>query len=205
MCVVCGTLGCARFWGVYGLVAVVACSSMLGGVVSGGTRSFLFPLSGVAGCIIMKFGLLPDEEPAAGDLTELMREVVEWDTTPADLRVEGEKSLTGFCAKRGFSPGRVMKAMQDDRYKLARRQLSIEKGELDYKTRTILEVAYQMALKGNKDARKDWMSFYQPQKDVVEEVRVEASSPAPLAAPTIPTEMSDEELEAAVKEWANDG
>jgi len=161
------------------------------------------PLSGWPGGSVMKFGLLPDEEPAARSLSEFEMALLEWDTTPSDLRAKGEKSLTGFCESRKTSSERCLRAMQKDWYKLARRQLSIEKGELDYKTRTILAVAYEQALKGNPAARKDWMAFYQPLKETVEEIKIETPTTNQSADPMGVTEMSDTQLAEALKEWAD--
>ena len=90
---------------------------------------------------------------------------------------------------------------------MARRQLSLEKGEVDYKTRAILDVAYELALKGNPQARKDWMAFYEPTARHITAPKVDVEvKEEPVDAETVePTAMSDEQLEAAVKEWANDG
>lgn len=156
----------------------------------------------------MKFGMLPDDpDTTARGLSEFGKELLEWDTTPRDLRDEGEKTLVGYCNSRGHNRNRCMRTMQRDDYKMARRQLSLEKGEVDYKTRAILDVAYEQALKGNPQARKDWMAFYEPTARHLTPAKVDVQvkeEPVPAEA-VEPTAMSDEELEAAVKEWANDG
>jgi hypothetical protein len=154
----------------------------------------------------MKFEPLPTSpEPAASSMTKFQVMLLEWDTTPSDLREDGEKSLAGFSKAKGFTPGRAMKAMQSDSYKLARRQLSIEKGELDYKTRTVIDAAYVQAAKGSKDARRDWLDFYQPErrKSAVQAETPATPDPADPAELASPDEMSDEQLEATMAEWAD--
>jgi len=143
------------------------------------------------------FSPLPIEETTARSVTEFQELLLDWDTTPRDLRSDGEKSLIGFAKANHFTPSRAMKEMEKDNYKLARRQLSIEKGELNYKVRAILDVAYEQGLAGNKDGRRDYLSHYKAEiKPAIGD-----TTPNPDPEPEVPSnpqEMSDEQLEAWV-------
>ena len=143
---------------------------------------------------------LPDPD-AACLLTEWERVLLEWDTTPRDLREVGQKSLPGFVKARGLPHGKALRLMESDRYKLARRQLAVEKGELNYKVRAILDVAYDQALAGNKDARRDWLNHYEAEVPATIAASPATTSPLPVVPPLDPTEMSDAQLQERMEQW----
>jgi hypothetical protein len=146
---------------------------------------------------------LPDPDVACS-LTEWERVLLEWDTTPRDLREVGQKSLPGFVKAQGLPHGRAMRLMEADRYKVARRQLAVEKGELNYKVRAILDVAYDQALTGNKDARRDWLNHYEAEVPATTNL-TPPTSPLPIVPdhdhPLDPTEMSDAQLQERMEQW----
>lgn len=152
----------------------------------------------------MNFELLPnDPEPAASSITDFQRMLVQWDCLPRELREERQKTLNGFSRANGFTPERAMREMEKDSYKLARRAYSVEVGELNHKVRAILDVAYEQALTGNKDARRDWLGHYAAEVKPVTASSPPTPDPVP-EVPSSPEDMSDEQLANQLAEWSSE-
>ena len=96
-----------------------------------------------------------------------------------------------------------MREMEKDSYKLARRAYSVEVGELNHKVRAILDVAYEQALTGNKDARRDWLGHYAAEVKPVTASSPPTPDPVP-EVPSSPEDMSDEQLANQLAEWSSE-
>lgn len=139
--------------------------------------------------------LVPDEQ--LGGLSKEQWDLMDWDTTPQDLRDPEESTLAQYCASHGFSVQTAMKWRKLDNYRLRRRQLSIEKGETDHKIAEVLDSLYSKAHKGDVPAAKEFLRHYSgdekakpdDQGDRAPEVKLEDE-------PKSIEEMTLEELEA---------
>ncbi len=144
------------------------------------------------------FAPLPAETEETKPLTEDQWMLADWDTTPRDLREDGQKSLGGFLKAElpHVSTSKAMKWMALESFKLKRRALAIEKGEHDHKTRVVMDALYAQAADGKVQAAKEWLDFYKPKADETPKSEA-AAAPEPEAPPTV-KDLTNEELEAMV-------
>jgi hypothetical protein len=146
------------------------------------------------------FGVIPAELPSVQVTNARERELLEWVTTPHDLREDGEKSLAGWAPKHGMNANTCLVWLAKPHMRLARRALALERGLSDYKVGVILDAAYAKAVQGDQRAMSTFLSYYKTEADSL------AVSEAPAAedgtsGPVKPVaEMSPAEIEAKLAE-----
>lgn len=86
--------------------------------------------------------------------------ILDWDTTPQDLRKDDEKTLKAFCEKHNTKPLRVNRIRQEETYLRARRQMAQDRGMLNHQCFQLLEALYAKALTGDVAAIKEWNRIY---------------------------------------------
>ena len=123
-------------------------------------------------------------------------ELMDWDTTPKDLRSEDELTLKDYAKKHGHYPAALMKWRELEVYRIRRRHLSREKGESNHKVREVLDTLYDKARDGNTAAAKEYLKHYAGEESAKPtdeaDVKLEVSEGEAKSL----NEMSAEELEA---------
>ena len=103
------------------------------------------------------FQTIPPEVPA---VNQEWAKILDWDTTPKDLRAPEVKTLKQFSEHTGIKVHRINRIRQEETYLRARRQMAQDRGMLNHQCFLILEVLYEQCLAGNVAAIKEWRSFY---------------------------------------------
>ena len=143
------------------------------------------------------FSFVPPEVPA---VNAEWAAILDWDTTPKDLRSKEVKTLKGFCEKNDTTPARVNRIRQEETYLRARRQMAQDRGMLNHQCFQILEALYEQALAGNVPAIKEWNRIYPD--EMAATASKSAMKPATLASdPTArPEDLDTEEIERILNE-----
>lgn len=127
--------------------------------------------------------------------------LLEWDTTPWDLRDPKEQTLAQICEKHGFKPKTVTKWRQDPRYREYFSRLAKDRGLLHHQIHKILEVQYAKALAGETQAAKFWEKYYPADFAEIAALMLRTPSNAPSdVESTSLDDLSDEELDRLLEE-----
>jgi hypothetical protein len=146
------------------------------------------------------FGVIPPELPSVQSANARERELLEWVTTPLDLREEGEKSLSGWAPKHGMNATTALAWLAKPHMRLARRALALERGLADYKVGVILDAAYSKAIQGDQRAMSTFLNYYkvEAESQAVSESAGGVDGSATVVKPV--AEMSPAEIEAKLAE-----
>lgn len=132
---------------------------------------------------VVRFGPLEGLfEPVAAperEVGEDWAKLLDWDTTPADLRGTDVRSLKGFCEREGFKVSWAGRVRKDETYLRARRKLAQDRGLLSHQCFAVLEVLYEKALSGDVSAIKEWGRVY---PDEMKAIAAKSSLPASTLA-----------------------
>lgn len=98
--------------------------------------------------------------PPEAAVNEEWAKILDWDTTPFDLRAEDRRTLKAFCEWSGIPHHKVNKIRKEETYLRARRKMAQDRGLLNHQCFTLLEALYAKALGGDVAAIKEWAKFY---------------------------------------------
>ena len=92
------------------------------------------------------------------DLNAEQWRLVDWVTTPVELREEHVMTLTGWCDEHQIYPQTAMRWMRTEKFRRAQRDLALEKGLQSHQIGQIMETLYGKALTGDVSAARLWLN-----------------------------------------------